>query len=423
MTILIRGADIVTQDAGRRIIRGDILIEGGRIASVGESGAGADEVVDASGLIAIPGLINMHTHLGMTILRGYGEGLPLHRWLEERIWPIEARQSAQDAEAAARLAFCEMIRGGTTSFAEMCLHETSGIFRAAKDAGMRGTISRCLLDFNHPEWVPKVMKEVESSLANGDGAVRPSVGAHSPYTCSEELLLKTKALARERGLPFQMHVSETRKEVFDVLGARGKYPYEYLDSIGLMDGRSIFVHGSWLTKKEMLIAGKAGITVVGCPVSGLKLATGGITQIAELDAAGANVALGTDSAASNNSLDMFQTMKMAALLQKHHYWKADAISSQRVLDMSTINGAKALGVEAGSIEPGRLADIVLIERGPNLAPGHDIAGDIVYSAGPQNVRDVYIGGKPVMRGRKILTMDEGAVIEAATRAARALVSS
>lgn len=428
MAILIKGADILTQDESRRILRGDILIEGDRIASVGPAADGnpaaraADEIIDAAGMIAMPGLINMHTHVGMTILRGYGEGLPLHRWLEEKIWPIEARQTAEDAAAGARLAFCEMLRSGTTSFAEMCLHDTYGVFTAAREAGMRGIIARCLLDFNHPEWVPKVMKEIGASLEHGSGMLVPSVAAHAPYTCSEELLLKTRALAREKGLRYQMHVGETRKEVFDTLNSRGKYPYEYLDSIGLMDGGCIYAHGNWLTKKEIALAGKAGITVVSCPASGLKLATGGITQIAELDAAGANVTLGTDSAASNNSLDMFQSMKLAALLQKHHYWKADAISAQRILDMATINGARALGVEAGAIAPGKLADIILLERGPNMAPGHDAVSDIVYSAGPQNVHDVIIGGRPVMRGRRICTMDEAAVIAAATRAANALSS-
>jgi len=422
MSLLIKDATIVTQDAARRIVRGSILIGGGAISQVGEVNEGADTVIDAKGKIAMPGLVNMHTHVGMTVLRGYGEGLPLQRWLNEKIWPAEARQTADDAAAGARLAFCEMIRGGTTTFAEMCIHPVDGVFKAAMEAGMRGRIGRGLMDFNHPEWIPKIIKEVEASLQLGGGMLLPFVGAHAPYTCSEELLMKAKELARRNDLPFQMHVAETRKEVFDVLKARGKYPFEYLDSIGLMDSSSIFAHGNWLTKREMGIAGRAGITVAACPVSGLKLAVGGIAQLAELDALGANVTLGTDGAASNNSLDMFQTMKMSSLLQSHHYWKADALIAQKALDFSTINGAKALGFNSGSIEPGKEADIIILERGPNMHPEHDLVANLVYSAGPQNVSEVVIGGKIIMQGRRILTIDEAAAIHDAEGAAKRIAA-
>ncbi len=407
MSILIKDATILTQDATRSILRGDILIEGGSISAVGPGiRGGASETIDARGMIAMPGLVNAHTHVGMTILRGYGEDLPLHSWLEDRIWPVEARQTAADAGAAALLAFCEMIRGGTTSFAEMCLHDTKQVFESARKAGMRGIIARGLMDFNNDGWLPRVMKEVESSLAYGDGMVRPSVAAHASYTCSEELLLRTKELAREKGMKYQIHVSETRKEIFEIQKRTGKFPYEYLDSIGLVDGDSIFAHGGWLTKKEMDLSGKRGLSVASCPISNLKLAIGGIAQLAELDKAGANVCLGTDGAASNNCLDMFQTMKMASLLQKHHYWKADALPTQRVLDFATRNGANALGLECGSIEPGKAADVILLERGPNMYPETDLVANIVYSAGPQNVSDVIIGGKVVMRRRRLTTVDE-----------------
>ncbi len=423
MSLAIRDATIITQDRNRSVIRGDILIEGDRIVAVGEgAGSRADDVVDARGMIAMPGLVNAHTHVAMTVLRGYGEDLPLHRWLEERIWPIEARQTPEDAGIAARLAFCEMIRSGTTSFAEMCLHDPRHVFEAAREAGMRGIIARGLMDFHSEDFRPRVLSEVEKSLGYGGGLVQASVSAHAPFTCSEELMLKTKEMARKRGLKYQIHVSETRKEIFEVQKRTGMFPYEYLDSIGVMDKDSIFAHGGWLTKKEMSLAGKKGLSVASCPVSNLKLATGGIAQLAELDSAGANVALGTDGAASNNCLDMFQTMKMASLLQKHHYWKADAIATQRVLDFATINGAKALGLDSGSLEPGRPADIILLERGPNMFPEHDIVANIVYSAGPQNVSDVIIAGKIVMRRRAIATIDEKKAVEDAQRALSDLLS-
>jgi 5-methylthioadenosine/S-adenosylhomocysteine deaminase len=419
MQILIKNVTIVTQNDSREIKRGDILIDGGSIARIAKDIDAKDaEIIDGAGKIAMPGLVNTHTHVAMTLFRGYGEDLPLHRWLEEKIWPMEAKQTPEDAGIAAQLAFCEMIRSGTTSFVEMCIHDTKHVFEAAAKAGLRGIIAQGVLDLGDASKTDDNLKRAKSAIDCQQGDIRASIAAHAPFTCSEELLVKTKQLAKENGLKYQLHVSETRKEVLDTLKGRGKYPYEYLDSIGLMDTDSIFVHGGWLTKREIGLGGKKGISMSSCPVSNLKLATGGIAQLKELDAAGANVCLGTDSVASNNSLDMFQTMKMASLLQKHHYWKADAIPTQKLLDFATLGGAKALGAETGSIEEGKLADIVLLERGPNMRPGHDVVANLVYSAGPQSVTDVFIGGRPLMRDRKLLTLDESAIMESAEELAK-----
>ena len=412
MPILIKNATIVTQNAAREIKEADILVEDNKISGIAEGiKEKTDVVLDAAGRIAMPGLVNTHTHLAMTVFRGYGEDLPLHRWLEEKIWPIEAKQTAEDAGIAAQLAFCEMLKSGTTGFAEMCIIDTMHMFEAAAKAGMRGLIAQGVLDLGDSSKDEALLKDAGSVLDYQTGIVKASVAAHAPYTCSEELLVKTKELAKQKGLMYQIHASETRKEVFDILKRTGKYPYEYLDSIGLMDDGSIFIHGNWLTKREIELAGKKKLNVSSCPVSGLKLATGGITQSKELDAAGVNVSLGTDSVASNNSLDMFETMKLSALLQKHHYWKADALPMQKVLDFATLNGAKTAGFDAGSIEEGRLADIILLEKGPNMRPGHDAVANIVYAAGPQNVTDVIIDGKQVVQDRKILTLDEHEIME------------
>ncbi len=407
--MLIRNATIVTQNAERQIAKGDILIEGGKISELGQIDGEAD--IDALGMIAIPGLVNTHAHVAMTLMRSYGEGLPLHKWLEEKIWPAEKEQTPEDVKAASDLAFCEMIRGGTTSFAEMSIHDTKPVFESAQKAGLRGIITRAAIDFCDPS--KDALGPTLPNLDYGTQMLAPSVGTHAPYTCSKELLVKSKELAREKKLKYQIHVSETRKEVFDILDKTGSYPFEYLDSIGLMDEDSIFVHGGWLTKREIALAGKKGISLSSCPVSSLKLATGGIAQLTELDAAGVNVCLGTDSAASNNSLNMFESMKFAALLQKHHYWKADIIPEQKIFDFATINGANALGLNSGSIEIGKAADIVLLEPGPNMSPGNDILADLVYAAGPQNVRDVIVNGNILMQNRKLLTTEEESVIEKA----------
>jgi 5-methylthioadenosine/S-adenosylhomocysteine deaminase len=419
MQTLIKNVMIVTQNDSREMKMGDILIDDGSIARIAESiDEKSDEVIDGTGKIAMPGMVNTHTHVAMTIFRGYGEDLPLHRWLEEKIWPMEAKQTPEDAGVAAQLAFCEMLRSGTTSFVEMCIHDTKHVFDTAVKAGMRGVIAQGVLDLGDASKTEENLKKASSVLDYQSRNVQASIAAHAPFTCSEELLIKTKQLAREKGLKYQIHVSETRKEVFDTLKKTGKYPYEYLDSIGLMDKDSIFVHGSWLTKREIELGGTRGISMSSCPVSSLKLATGGIAQLTELDKAGANVCLGTDSVASNNSLDMFETMKMASLLQKHHYWKADVIPTQKLLDFATLGGGKALGAEVGSIQEGKLADIILLEKGPNMRPGHDLVANLVYSAGPQNVTDVIIGGRPVLRDRELLTLDESAVMESAEELAK-----
>ena len=268
MSILISDTTIVSS---KGIVNGDIYIEGNRIEVVGkvpkEMKVRAEEKIKGSKKIVIPGLVNTHTHLSMTCLRGYGEDLPLNEWLEQKIWPAESKQTEKDIRTAARLAFCEMIRSGTTSFADMCIFDPKPIFTEAENAGLRGTIARGTMDFGDIECGKKQLKEIEKSLSYKAKIVRPSVSAHATFTCSEEFLIKTKELADEYKLKYQIHVSETRKEVFEVLKMRGKYPYEYLESIGLIDSDSIFIHGGWLTRKEIELAGKHKISMASCKTS------------------------------------------------------------------------------------------------------------------------------------------------------------
>ena len=424
MSLFIKNTSILTPSG---VIGGSIYIEENSISSISKDSNNiekAEFVIDAKGKIAIPGLVNSHTHVALTAMRGLGEDLPLQEWLSQKIWPMEARQKPSDLESAAALAFCEMIRSGTTCFAEMSLFDTKPIFSAAKKFGIRGSISRSPLDTidggEEKSLTKKLLSEISETTSYSTPLLQTSIGTHAPYTCSEEFLIKTKQLAKKKGLKYQIHVSETRKEIFDTLNKRGKYPYEYLDSIGLMDADSILAHGGWLTKREMTIAGKSGVSVASCPISNLKLATAGICQITELDKLGANVCLGTDSAASNNSLNMFETMKMAALLQRHHYWRADILPVEKVFAFATVNGARALGFDCGSIEVGKLADIALLERLPNMQPQNNMLSNLVFSAGPQNVSDSIINGRVVMENRKLLNVDEQAIIEDAEMSASRL---
>ncbi len=419
MSILIKDSTILTPDGP---IQGSILIEDNLISQISKAPINekAEFVIDGKKKIIIPGLVNTHTHVSLSILRGYGENLPLQEWLDKKIWPSEKKQSPKDIEASALLSFCEMIRSGTTSFADMCIFDPKEVFESANKIGIRGIISRAAIDFG--KYDSKNISAISSSLDYTSDLVKPSVAAHAAYTCSEELLVKTKELAIKKKIKYQIHVSETRKEVFDILKRTKKYPFEYLDSIGLMDKNSIFSHAGWLTKKEIGLAGKQDVSIASCPISNLKLATGGIAQLYELDIANANVSLGTDSAASNNSLNMFETMKLASLLQKHHYWKADIISPKKIFEFATVNGAKAIGVQnTGTIEDGKLADLVVLERGPNMYPEHDLYCNLVYSANPSNVNSVIVNGKLILKDKKFVSVDEEKILETANNLAQNLV--
>ncbi|MDO8554938.1 MAG: amidohydrolase [Candidatus Micrarchaeota archaeon] len=415
MSILIKNATVVTQNATREIIDNcDILITNNKIESIGKNlkteNGKPETIIDATGKIAMPGLINSHTHVAMTLLRGLGEDLPLQEWLEKKIWPAEAKLTGKDVYNGTMLGICEMLRSGVTCFNDMYLVGVDEIAKACIETGIRGSLSDAA--------IATIGHKLDRAIAfakkwkGKNSLVTPHISCHSIYACPEDMLIKAKESADKEKLKFHMHISETRKEIFDCLEKTKKYPIDYLDNIGLLDENTILAHAGWVTKREIALAGKKKATIVNCPISNLKLATGGICQITEFDQQGANVCLGTDGAASNNSLNMFETMKMSSLLQKHHYWKADVLPTQRILDFATINGAKALGINAGSIEKGKLADIILLDgKAANMLPRNDLISNIVYAAGPQNVTDVIINGKIVMRERVIQTVDEEKIVD------------
>ncbi|MBI2079629.1 amidohydrolase [Candidatus Micrarchaeota archaeon] len=397
MDILIKNGTIITQNSKREITKADILIRENEIAEVKKSIKEKTEFkIDASDFIILPGLINMHTHVAMAILRGLGEDLLLQEWLNKKIWPAESKLTGKQIFDGTKIGTQEMLLSGVTSFNDMYIKELDQIAEATIKTGLRGFLSRGILDLisgrdSKSEW-KEAIGFVEKWKKNK--LITPVISCHSIYATSEEMLLKSKEYANKNKLKFHIHISETRKEIFDCLKKHRKRPVEYLDSLGLLDSNTILAHASWVTKREIRLVGKAKSTIVNCPISNLKLATGGICQIKEYWEEGANVTLGTDGPASNNSLNMFETMKLAALLQKHHYWKADAFSTQKILDAATLNAAKALGLNAGSIEKGKLADLVFLDaRTPNLMPHYDLLSNLVYSAHPGNVKKVIVDGK------------------------------
>ena len=422
MSILIKAATIVTQDSERNIIEGDVYIEDGRIVEIGKINVEADYIVKKK--IVMPGLINTHTHLPMTLMRGYGDDLTLEEWLTTRIWPIEKKLDKKMIKAGTRLAFLEMISTGTTCCADMYFFENA-IAEVANEMKIRCFAGFSIIDFDTPEMKKEMLlAECEKFIKKwkGNEIVKPVVAPHSTYSCSPETLQKAAELARKYDVLLHTHCSETRKEVYDVLKKYGSRPLEQLKKNGVLTEKTILAHCGWITKEEVKEIARAKACVSHNPVSNMKLATGGFTPLPELFDANAIVTLGTDGAASNNKLDMFETMKFAALIHKHHRWDASVVTAQQTLDMATINASKFFGID-GSIEEGKKADIICLEITPNLVPRHNIISHIVYAASGFNVSDVIINGKMIMNDRKFIYIDKNKIMEEAEKAKEELLEN
>lgn len=423
---IIYNAHIITMNANLDIIpNGSLLIENGKIREIsGETIRDDDaEMTDAEGMYVMPGFINTHTHLPMTMLRGYADDLPLHEWLTDHIFPAEARWvNAENVRLATRLAFIEMIKSGTTCFNDMYFFEDV-IAEEARKAGIRGVMGESVIDFPTASF-----RTVDEGLAicealirkwQGDPIIHPSVCVHAPYTCSKETLIKTKRLADKYHTLLQIHVSETRKEVEDITAQTGMPPVEYLHSIGLLDRNVIAAHCVWLNEKEVELMATSGTSIGHCPKSNLKLASG----IADTDTyakAGINVSLGTDGTASNNTLDMVEEMRFAALLPKVVHYNPEAVNARAALQMATINGAKALGLDAitGSLEAGKSADMIFVHAASsNMIPVYDEYSAIVYAMNSKNVRSSMVNGEWIMKDRMLLHIDKEETLAAMERLA------
>jgi len=375
-----------------------------------------DDVIDAGGGILVGPLINGHTHAAMTLFRGYGDDLPLMRWLEEKIWPIERRLEPEDVYWGTRLACLEMIRSGTVRFWDMYWHAPAAA-RAVADAGMRATVAAPLIDVDgRSEQMRAAALDTLDELADAPDRIDAGLAPHAIYTVTEDSLRWIAKLAAERDIPVQIHLSETEQEVIDCLAAHGERPARYLDRVGLLSPRTVLAHGVWVDQDELELIAARGATVVTNPVANLKLAVGGVFPYPQARAAGVRVGLGTDGPGSNNSLDLFSDMKTFALVQKHAANDPAAIDAVETWEIATGQKAPALGA-APALEAGQPADFLLLRAGaPELSFG-ELPAALVYAASGAVVETTVVGGQPLMRDGVIDGAEE-VLVRALERARR-----
>jgi 5-methylthioadenosine/S-adenosylhomocysteine deaminase len=427
-SLSIRNATVVTQDDSRRVLVADVRVEDSRIVAIGGPGAKgeADRTIDGAGQVLMPGLINLHTHLPMTLFRGYGDDMHLEAWLHERIWPAEERFTPETMRAGALLGCLESIAAGTTTLLDMYMWAEDAIAPAVRQAGLRAYLSEGMVDTKTPPGEPNrklpAIERFAKSTAN-DPLVRGGPGPHATYTCNDETYRESARIAHENKVPMHTHCGETRTEVYTIHGRTGRRPVAQIAHAGALGPRTVLAHCGWTTKSECADIATAGASVAHCPVSNMKLATGGTCPVPELQETGVKVGLGTDGAASNNTLDLLQTAKFAALVQKQHRWDATALPACRVLDMLTRDAADALHrPDLGRIVPGATADMVLIDfRRPHLTPRHDVTSDLVYSASGRDVSATIVHGRVLMAEGKFETLDAARVMQDGQSAAGALV--
>jgi len=422
VSLILTGGIVVTVDsAGRVLSPGAVAIDGRNIAAVDTpeviaSRYSSQNLIDTTGQVVMPGLINTHTHAPMVLYRGLADDLALMDWLQKYIFPAEAKTVTPDfVRAGTRLATLEMIESGTTTYADMYYFEEE-IARVTRDAGLRGVLGQTIIQFPVPD--AKTPKEglarTESfikAFANDDLIV-PAVAPHSMYTLDSETLTAARGLADRAHVPVLIHLSETSDEIQNSVAAHKATPAAYLDSLGFWGPRTIAAHGVWLSPADMTILARHHVAVSHNPESNMKLASGA-ANVTEMQRAGIIVSLGTDGAASNNDLDMFEAMRQAAFLAKLQTSDPRAVPARKALEMATIDGARALGMDAliGSLEPGKRADVITVSTtAARQTPMYDPLSHLVYVTRGDDVKTTIVNGRVLMRDRKVLTLDESRVL-------------
>lgn len=408
MTMLIKNVGLYR---GGKVEEGkNILIEGTRIRSFPEDveGISSDEVIDGKGMLALPGLINTHTHVAMTLFRSYADDLALMDWLQNMIWPAEAHLDDDIVYWGSMLAFAEMIRGGTTAFCDMYMFMES-CAKAAEKAGIRGNIARGLagVTSNGEKALEENIRLYQDWNNACDGRIRVMLGPHAPYTCPPEYLKKVRDASEKYGIPIHIHLAETKGEVETCIEKFGITPIALMDQIGLFDRPTLAAHCVHVNEEDIQIMAEKHVCVAHNPGSNLKLASG-IAPVPKMRSAGITVGLGTDGASSNNKLDMFAEMRLAALIHKAAALDPFAVKADEAMQMGTAEGAKCLGYDdLGALDEGKLADIILIDRsGYHWKPRFNSISLAVYAGNSMDVDTVIVNGRLLMRGKELLTIDK-----------------
>ncbi len=418
MDLIISGGTVVTMDGSRRVIEnGGVAIKGGRIVAVDNTAAidrnyAAREVVNAAGKVVIPGLINGHTHVPMTLFRGLADDLDLQEWLTKYIFPAEARNVNEEfVRVGTRLGLAEMIRSGTTTYCDMYYFEDAIADETFK-AGMRGVLGETLIDFPVADnkTNEQAMAYVEKFVSRwkGNALIVPAIAPHAPYTVSEDHLRAIRAFSDRTGAPIVTHISETKREVDDSVKAKGASPIDYLNRIGFLSNRVIAAHVVWPSAEELGLLKKLGVGIVHNPQSNMKLASG-VAPVPEMLKEDLPVGLGTDGAASNNDLNLWEEMDTAAKLHKLISRDPKVVTAEEAFEMATLRGARALHLEKeiGSLEKGKRADLAIVDLDAlNQTPSYNIYSDLVYATKAADVRSVIVEGRVIMRDRRLLTLNE-----------------
>jgi 5-methylthioadenosine/S-adenosylhomocysteine deaminase len=428
MSILLDNISIVPMTGANEVIeKGYIVIGDQFIAEVGEGEAPQadyERVIDGSNKVAMPGFVNTHTHAAMTLLRGYADDLPLMEWLETKIWPLEARLTSEDVYWGTMLAIVEMLKSGTTAFADMYffMDETA---RAVSQSGIRGILARGMVGVG-PEKEQAIVESrelVHKWHRKADERITFMLGPHAPYTCPPDYLEQVSELAGELGVGIHIHLAETMVEHNTIIEQYGKRPVAYLEDLGLFSHKVLAAHCVHVNSEDIAILKKYAVGVAHNPESNMKLASG-IAPVPEMLAAGISVALGTDGASSNNNLDMLQEMRSCALLHKVNSMNPTVLPAYQALEMATLNGARAMGMdnEFGQLKAGLKADMILLGLDEaHMIPRYDILANLVYSGQASDVETVIIDGNIVMEDREIKTFDEKEVLEQARKTAARLI--
>jgi 5-methylthioadenosine/S-adenosylhomocysteine deaminase len=417
---------VITENPARPVIEnGAVAIAGDRIVAVGtraeiDARFQAKQRLDRPDAILAPGLIDTHTHAAMSLFRGIADDLRLQDWLQKYIFPAEAKNVSPDfVRWGTRLGCLEMLLGGTTTFTDMYYFEDV-VAETAKEAGMRGVLGETIIGFpvadNKTPADALAFTERYLARFRGDPLVVAAVAPHALYTNSDETLKASRALADKYHAPLLIHLSETRKENDDTLAARHMTPTQVLDTLGIFGGRTVAAHCVWVDEADLAILKARGVGVAHCPSSNMKLASGA-APVARMLALGIHVGLGPDGpAGSNNDFNLFEEMDLAAKLQKLVTMDPQTLPAATALEMATMGGARVLGLEnqIGSIETGKRADLILVRLDrPNAVPMYDPISQMVYALKADDVRDVMVNGKPVVRDGKIRTLDEKLVLDKA----------